>query len=64
MSSSVRVPSNDVFSHAFAMLHLQVIVPHTRTVYCSIFKQILYFCLILSRVLNLVDVQNTEVRDK
>jgi len=50
MSNAVRVLSNGVFSHAFAMLYLQVIVPHTRTVYRSIFKQILYFCLILSHV--------------
>ena len=43
-----------------------MIVAHARTVYCSIFKQILYSVLLnsVSCVLNIVDIQNTEVKDK
>jgi len=42
MFSAVKVLSNDVSSHSYAMLYLQVIVSHARTVYCSMLKQILY----------------------
>jgi hypothetical protein len=51
MLSAEKVLNNDLFIHSYAVYHLQVIVPCTRTLYNSkIKKKKFYFCLILSHV--------------
>ena len=65
MLSAVKVLNNDLFIHSYAMYHLQVIVPCTRTLYNSkIKKKILLLFNSVSCVLNVVGIKNAKVGEK